>query len=54
MGVVFNIQNSQLLTLSLSIDVFWVHSQSRPVANPPALDFRSQRREMPLPKPLNT
>ena len=55
MGVVFNIQNSQLLTLSLSIEeIFWVHSQSRPVANLRALDFRSQRREMPLPKPLNT
>ena len=27
---------------------------NRPVANLPAVDFRSQPREVPLPKPLNT
>ena len=55
MGVTFNLQNSRLLTLSLPTEeIFQVHGQNRPVANLPVVDFRSQPREMPLPKPLNT
>ena len=55
MGVTFNLQNSRLWTLSLPIEeIFQVHGQNRPVANLPVVDFRSQPREMPLPKPLNT
>ena len=53
-GVIFNIQNSQLLTWSLPIEeIFRVHGQNRLEANLSAVDFRSQPREMPLPKPLN-
>ena len=48
------IKNSQLLTWSLPTEeIFQVHGQNRPVANRPAVDFRSQPRERPLPKPLN-
>ena len=55
MGVTFNLQNSRLLTLSLPTEeIFQVHGQNRPVANLPVVDFRSQPREMPLLKPLNT
>ena len=55
MGVTFNLQNSRLLTLSLPTEeIFQVPGQNRPVANLPVVDFRSQPREMPLPKPLNT
>ena len=55
MGVIFNLQNSRLWTLSLATEeIFQVHGQNRPVANLPVVDFRSQPREMPLPKPLNT
>ena len=55
MGVTFNLQNSRLLTLSLPTEeIFQVHGQNRPVAILPVVDFRSQPREMPLPKPLNT
>ena len=55
MGVTFNLQNSRLLTLSLPTEeIFQVHGHNRPVANLPVVDFRSQPREMPLPKPLNT
>ena len=55
MGITFNLQNSRLLTLSLPTEeIFQVHGQNRPVANLPVVDFRSQPREMPLPKPLNT
>ena len=51
MSVIFNTQNSQVLTWSLPTKVY---SQNRPVANLQVVDFRSQPREMPLPKPLNT
>ena len=55
MGVIFNTQNSQLLTWSVPTEeIFQVHGHNRPVANLPVVDFRSQPREMPLPKPLNT
>ena len=49
MGVIFNIQNSQLLTQSLpKEDVFQGHSQNRPVANLPVFNFRSQPQKMSL------
>ena len=55
MVVIFNLQNSHLLTLSLPTEeVFQVNGQNRPVANPPVVDFHSQPREMLTPKPLNT
>ena len=54
MVVIFNLQNSHLLTLSLPTEeVFQVNGQNRPVANLPVVDFHSQPR-MPTPKPLNT
>ena len=55
MVVIFNIQNSHLVTLSLTTkEVFQVKGQNRPVANFPVVDFHSQPREMLTPKPLNT
>ena len=52
--IIFNIQNSQLLTWSLPTEeIFQIHGQNRPVANLPVVDFRSQPREIPLPKQLN-
>ena len=55
MVVIFNLQNSHLLTLSLlTEEVFRVNGQNRPVADPPVVDFHSQLREMLTPKPLNT
>ena len=55
MGLIFNIQNSQLLNWSLPTEeIIQVPGQNRPVANLPVVDFRFQPREMPLPKPLNT
>ena len=55
MGLIFNIQNSQLSNWSLPTEeIIQVPGQNRPVANLPVVDFRSQPREMPLPKPLNT
>ena len=40
MVVIFNLQNSQLLTLFLPTEeVFLVKGQNRPVANLPAVDF---------------
>ena len=55
MVVIFNLQNSHLLPLSLPTEeVFQVNGQNRPVANLPDDDFHSQPREMPTPKPLNT
>ena len=55
MGVIFNIQSSQLFNFSLPTEeIFQVHSQNRAVANPPVVDFRSQPRAIPLLKPLNT
>ena len=50
MGLIFNIQNSQFLNWSFPTEeIFQVLGKSRPVANLPAVDFRSQPREMPLP-----
>ena len=50
MDVVFNVKNSQLLTLFLPTEeIFQAHTQliqNRPVANLPAVDFRSQLREL--------
>ena len=43
MGLIFNMQ-----------EIFQVQGQNRPVANLFVVDFRSQLREMPLPKPRNT
>ena len=55
MGLIFNIQNFQLLNWSLPTEeIIQVPDQNRPVANLPVVDFRFQPREMPLPKPLNT
>ena len=51
MSVIFN----KLLVWSLQAEeIFQVHDQNLPVANLPVVDFRSQLREMPLSKPLNT
>ena len=53
--VIFDLQNSDLLTLSLQTEeVFQVNSQNRPVVNLPVVDFHSQPREMLTSKPLNT
>ena len=47
MVVIFNLQNSHLLTLSLPTEeVFQVNGQNRPMANPLVVDFHSQLREM--------
>ena len=47
MVVIFNLQNSYLLTLSLPTEeVFQVNGQNRPMANPPVVDFHSQLREV--------
>ena len=55
MIVIFNQQNSHLLTLSLPTEeVFQVNGQNRLVANLPVVDFHAQTREMLTPKPLNT
>ena len=55
MGVIFDLQNSHVMTLSLPTEeVFQVNGQNRPVANLPVVDFHSQPREMLTPKPLNT
>ena len=55
MGLIFNIQNFQLLNWSLPTEeIIQVPDQNRPVANLPVVDFCFQPREMPLPKPLNT
>ena len=48
-------QNSQVLGRYLpEKEIFQVRDQTRPVANLPVVDFRSQPREMPSPKQLNT
>ena len=48
MGVIFNIQNSQLLTWSSPTEeMFQAQGQNRPVTNRPVVDFCSQPREMP-------
>ena len=44
MSVIFNLQNSHLLTLSLPTEVFQINGQNRPVANLSVVDFRSQPR----------
>ena len=55
MVVIFNLQNSHLLTLSLPTEeALQVNGQNRPVANLSVVDFHSQLSEMPTPKPLNT
>ena len=55
MVVIFNLQNSHLLTLSLPTEeVFQVNGQNRPATNLLAVDFHSQPREMLTTKPLNT
>ena len=55
MVVIFNLQNSHLLTLFLPTEeVFPVSGQNRPMTNLPVVDFYSQPRENPTPKPLNT
>ena len=55
MAVIFDLQNSHLLTLLLPTEeVFQVNGQNRPVANHLVVDFYSQPREMLPPKPLNT
>ena len=47
MVVIFNLQNSHLLTLSLLIDEgLQVNGQDRPEANLPVVDFHSQPKEM--------
>ena len=53
--VIFNLQNSHFLTLSSPTEeVFQVNGQNGPVTNLPVVDFLSQPREVPTPKPLNT
>ena len=55
MVIIFNLPNSHLLTFSLlTEEVFQVNGQNWPVANLPVVDFHSQSKEMPTPKPLNT
>ena len=55
MAVIFKLQNSHLSTLSLPTEeVFQVDGHNRPVSNLPVVDFHSQLRKMPTPKPLNT
>ena len=55
MVVIFNLQNSHLLNLSLPTEeVFQVNGQNRLVANLPVVEFHSQTREMLIPKPLDT
>ena len=55
MVVIFNLQNSHLLTLFLPTEeVFPVSGQNRPMTNLPVVDFYSQPGEIPTPKPLNT
>ena len=55
MVVIFNLQNSYLLTLSLPTEeVFQLNGQNRLVANLPVVDFHTQTREMLTPKPLTT
>ena len=53
MGVIFIVQNSQLLTHSLPTEeIFQVHGQNQLVSNLLVVEFRSQPREIPL--PMNT
>ena len=51
MVVIFNLQNSHLLTLSLTTEeVFQVNGQNRLVANFPVVDFHRQPKEILTPK----
>ena len=51
MVVIFNLQNSYLLTLSLPTEeVFKINGQNRLVANFPVVDFHPQPKEMLIPK----
>ena len=51
MVVIFNLQNSYLLTLSLPTEeVFKINGQNRLVANFPVVDFHPQPKEMLTPK----
>ena len=55
MVVIFNLQNSHSLTLSLlTEEVFQVNGKNGPVTNLLVVDFHSQPREMLTLKPLNT
>ena len=55
MVVIFNLQNSPLLPLSLPTEeVFRVNGQNRLVANLSVVDFYSRPRDMLTPKQLNT
>ena len=55
LGVIFNLQNYHLLTLSLPTEkVFQVNGQNGLVTNFLAVDFHSQPREMLTLKPLKT
>ena len=54
-GVIFNLQNSHLMTLSLPTEeVLRVNGQNRSVANLTFIQLRTKPREMPSPKPLDT
>ena len=54
MHVVFNEKNPQLYTFPLPKEEIFQVEQNRHVAKHPAVDFRSQPLELPLPKPLST
>ena len=52
-GIILNLQNSDLLRLSLATEeVFQMNGQNQLMANLPVVDFISQQQETPLPKPL--
>ena len=54
MVVIFNLQNSHLLTLSLPTEeVFQINGQNRLVANFPVVDFHPQPKEMLTQKKLS-
>ena len=55
MVVIFNLQTSHLLTLSLpTAEVFQANGRNRPMTNLPVVDFHPQLGEMPTPTPLNS
>ena len=55
MVVIFNLQNSYLLTLSLPTEeIFQANGQNWLAANLQVVDFHSQTREMLTPKPMTT
>ena len=52
-GIILNLQNSDLLRLSLATEeVFQMNGQNQLMANLPVVDFHSQQQETLLPKPL--